>query len=513
MPTRLILRTKTTSRDPANQIVIPGKQPIAFAEPESATKNPWDDAHEALNSNPDVSFAEPEVNSGATYFDYEEEITTRGGSDTDPNEYIEYWPHPEKRGFWHLGDQYSQLLKARLEVAAMPSTHTIRIAHFDTGYSPEHLSTPATIIRKDLERNFVDDEQDNWNSAVDPLASGTLKMPGHGTGTLSILAGTKMSFPVLEFDDYIGLYHKVEIVPIRIAKSVVLMKSSAFVKALDYLVNELFPDESKRVHVVTMSMGGVASGAWADMVNAAYEKGIVIVTAAGNNFNKLPARTLIYPARFNRVIAACGVTHDLSPYAKPKGEGSFSIMEGNYGPKSLMGSSLAAFTPNVPWASYKKHEVVSIRGDGTSSATPQIASAAALYYAKHYDELMKLPEGWMRVEAIRKALFSSAKKEVNGWDGGYATYYGNGILQAADALAIPVAQPGELTKEKEDKVFFPFFKTLFGIRGDANLAEEEMLETELMQLILESPELQEILGDEERGIAELTRSEQIRFAE
>ena len=54
-------------------------------------------------------------------------------------------------------------------------------------------------------------------------------------------------------------------------------------------------------------MGGLALQAWADAVNALYELGIFIVTAAGNNFGNLPTRNIVYPARFKRVVAACGV--------------------------------------------------------------------------------------------------------------------------------------------------------------------------------------------------------------
>jgi subtilisin family serine protease len=155
-------------------------------------------------------------------------------------------------------------------------------------------------------------------------------------------------------------------------------------------------------------MGGLASKAWADLVNKAYDQGVFIVTAAGNNYNKLPTRRLVFPARFNRVVAACGATYDYSPYAKPDGEGSFSLMEGNHGPKSLMRTAIAAFTPNVPWAIWKKKDLFGIRGNGTSSATPQIASAAALYYCKHYEALESLPDRYRIVEARRIALFSTA---------------------------------------------------------------------------------------------------------
>jgi hypothetical protein len=294
-----------------------------------------------------------------------------------------------------------------------------------------------------------------------------------------------------------------------------LFKSGAFVKALDYVVNELYNDENKRVHVITMSMGGLASRAWADMVNEAYEKGIFIVTAAGNNFKKLPTRTMVFPARFNRVVAACGVTADLSPYSKPSGEGSFSIMEGNYGPRSLMKTAIAAFTPNVPWATYRFDKVVGIRGDGTSSATPQIASAAALYYIKHYDELEALPEPWMRVEAIRNAMFSSAQKTITDHDGDYEMYYGNGILKANDMLNVEVPTPEKLVKQEEDKVSFPFIKMILGLKGlsPEEDAEEEMLETELMQLVLTDEQMQYLLNDEEKSLEDLSTDEKMRLAE
>ena len=70
-----------------------------------------------------------------------------------------------------------------------------------------------------------------------------------------------------------------------------------------------------RVDVVTMSMGGTASQAWAEAVNALYDAGVFVVTAAGNNYGNLPTHETVFPARFNRVVAACGVMADGQPYA------------------------------------------------------------------------------------------------------------------------------------------------------------------------------------------------------
>jgi subtilisin family serine protease len=523
-PPKLMVRLRTTSRsfDSTEKGLIPleEKDPIKIIEGNLLQGNPWDDAHEAVKNNPDFSYAEPDLDSSEVFYLQQQEIEERGEATEDTYyQFLDAWSHPDNACIWHLDDSHSQLKSAREAVAQAGYKKLVRIAHIDTGYDKDHMSFPASLIRKDLERNFVEGEESNWNNAADTFTDGTLKMPGHGTGTLSILAGTKMDIPSCGFSDYIGLFDSIEIVPIRIAKSVVLLKSGAFVRALDYIVNELSKDESKRVHIVTMSMGGVASKAWADLVNLAYEKGIFIVTAAGNNFKKLPTRTMIYPARFNRVVAACGVTYNLSPYSKPRGEGSFHIMEGNYGPSSLMNTAIAAFTPNVPWATYKFDKVVGIRGDGTSSATPQVAAAAALYYIKNYDALEALPEPWMRVEAIRKALFESAKKEINSegdnFENDYKKYYGNGIVQASEMLTIKVATAAELVKQEEDSVSFAFFKLILGIRSmeEDEAAEEEMLETELMQLVLTDENLQAVLDNEEKKIETLSDTQKKQVAE
>src|SRR5262249_17401718 len=132
--------------------------------------------------------------------------------------------------------------------------------------------------------------------------------------------------------------------------------------------------ESSCIHVMSMSMGGVASQAWADAVNKAYDAGIVYVAAAGNNFSAgffgVPTRFIVYPARFRRVIAACGVMADAKPYYGL----AFGKMQGNWGPASKMATALSAFTPNISWAELGCEGIVDMDGQGTSAATPQVAA-------------------------------------------------------------------------------------------------------------------------------------------
>ncbi|MEV9163459.1 hypothetical protein AB0127_27640, partial [Klebsiella pneumoniae] len=85
-----------------------------------------------------------------------------------------------------------------------------------------------------------------------------------------------------------------------------------------------------------------------------------------------------------------------------------TLMAGNYGPASKMRTAIAAATPNLPWARIGAPTVVDHDGSGTSSATPQVAAAAAIWLADSAHSA-GLPEDWRRVEAIRHALFASAR--------------------------------------------------------------------------------------------------------
>lgn len=484
--------------------------------------NPWDDAHNFVKSRSDLYYAEPDLDNNNPEANAKQNEEGMVETAVAEDQYDPDWPFPTVDGqpaepnrmIWHIDKAYSQLRNAWQEAGEKP---VIRIAHFDTGYDPDHSTFPKDNIDFDLQRNFVEPEID---SAADTGSEGWFKNPGHGTGTLSILAGNLVDLPVYgNYHDYIGIHDHIRIVPIRIAKSVVLWKNKAFTDALDYVIN-LNENPDTRVHVITMSMGGLPSRAWADAVNRAYEKGIFIATAAGNNFDRLTPTTLVYPARFGRVTAACGVTFDRSPYFKDVSLGALNRMQGNFGPLKVMGKAIAAFTPNVAWAVYQSKNIVSINGAGTSSATPQIAAAAALYYQRHHDQLEQM-EGWQRIEAIRRAMYSTAGQNIaEGYNNNVKLYFGNGILQAADMLSVAPSTEG-LVKEPAAVVRFPFLKLITGTSllesalTEGSLTDqhkdEALFETEIVQLISTSAELQTILHQEERSYSDLGPAEQKSF--
>lgn len=378
---------------------------------------------------------------------------------------------------WFRDNQHSELDAARTAIGN--PADKVRIAHLDTGYDPSHITLPQ-FLRRDLQKNFVD--EDTPDDATDQT-SGVFTNLGHGCGTLSILAGNAVQ------GVYVGGSPFLEVIPIRVADSVVLFKNSAITRALDYVYG-LFQDPSQRAHVITMSMGGLASQAWAEAVNALYDLGVFIVTAAGNNIGNFPTHHIVYPARFKRVIAACGIMANGHPYA----DLPFNIMAGNYGPASKLSTTLAAFTPNTPWARIGCSALVDHDGRGTSAATPQVAAAAALWIQKYKTAWEQYPQGWMRVEAVRKALFDSALPPNEDQQ----QYVGRGAIRANLALAQQPAAANSLTQQPRDSASFPLLRVITGL-GVAETPDvrQRMFELEALQITQQSKAIEQLLPDPE----------------
>jgi Subtilase family len=434
-----------------------------------AGENAWDVCHSLLQQGfgvagvPAPEFAEPDLEQQwITGSDAELGIAMSRSCDS-VNSQREDFPRIADNPYWFRDPAHSQFDDAIAALGGPQVASKVRIAHFDTGYDPEHHALPKRL-RADIARNFVDggDPKD----ATD-RTSGLLANLGHGTGTLSILAGTGQPGQSL-----LGGAPFAEVVPVRVANRVVLFKNSAIAQAFDY-VHSLNTTGANRVDVITMSMGGLASQVWAEAVNAVYEQGVFIVTAAGNNFGNAPTRNIVFPARFGRVVAACGVMADGRPYA----DLDIRLMAGNYGPEPKMKTAIAAPTPNVPWARWGCSDIIDFDGQGTSAATPQVAAAAALWLQRNRAAVDAYPKGWMRVEAIRSALFGSAKENAQ-----ESKRLGRGELRAHEALAKAPAAASELQETDADNASFEFLRILTGRGLQASpQPQQQMLELEALQ--------------------------------
>ena len=94
------------------------------------------------------------------------------------------------------------------------------IAHLDTGYRQGHSVLPE-FLDLNLQRSFVEGDPDP-NSAADPDNEGFGNNPGHGTGTLGILAGSLFKGDAFGSPNgVVGGAPFAHVIPVRVANSVV----------------------------------------------------------------------------------------------------------------------------------------------------------------------------------------------------------------------------------------------------------------------------------------------------
>ena len=395
-------------------------------------EHPWDEAHDAvrsgmgidgqvLSAEPDMAFAWP----------------MDAAASADP-------PHGQNGGggrqkgphfAWHLDDGFSGLRAARFAVPANQQAKVL-IAHLDTGYDPGHASCPEHV-EEALERNFTDEGAPNSARDVTPANPLPTTNRGHGSATLALLAGRDPGNQPDQVTGPLGGAPGCRVLPIRVGDSVIRLRTSTLVKGFDYAL-------AQHADVLSMSMGGITSDALAQVVNDCYEAGMVLVTAAGNFVEGVPSpRSIVYPARHRRVIAATGVMANGAAYDNLAG----GTLAGCHGPGSNMPFALAAWTPNTFWARIGEPHVIDQDGQGTSASTPQIAAAAALWIAANRDRMASYPERWMKGEAVRQALFRSARTTTALLDADEVRKsLGRGTLDAEAALRFAPLAAAQLVK-------------------------------------------------------------------
>ncbi len=421
-------------------------------------ENPWDAAYNlVLNDHTKhINYVEPNVISNLYY----EGETQERGKTTGSATYLDTYPpkmaaHEDVDFIWHLREHYSGLEAANKlvfpEIALGQKKYNkevVKIAHIDTGILENHPTRPINQ-QAGIHFRLSKSEQ----NAIDKNKKFALaEQDGHGQATASILAGNWVDLEHTEnrYQGFFGAIPYAKVLPIKISESVVLLTGRLFAKAIDHAIKN-------KCDVVTMSMAGLPSKVMARAVDKAYEAGIVVVSAASNcwskGFKKIAPKKTLYPSRYDRVITAVGCTYTKRPYLNRYNVASRAAggkyMQSCYGPAKVLPTTIAAYTPNISW--FNKIEPISENetcyyekwGGGTSSATPQVAAAAALYI-QHYKSELKQYTGanaWKKVEIVRQALFRSADDNTEFND----SYFGNGILKANKAL-LPEYAPQKMEK-------------------------------------------------------------------
>lgn len=187
-----------------------------------------------------------------------------------------------------------------------------------------------------------------------------------------------------------------------------------------WIINGIRWATDKKADVINLSLGySYPSRALEDAVNYAYERGVTVVAAAGNDGTD----EVLYPAAFENCIAVGAVQYDkdLAPYSN-YGDGLDLVAPGgnlevdqNYDgfEDGILQETFAAF--GIGWGYWFS--------TGTSMASPHVAGVAALVKSIH-------PE--YGPDDIRQVLQDTAQDlGAPGWD----ERYGYGLIDAYAAVS------------------------------------------------------------------------------
>lgn len=419
----------------------------------------------------------------------------------------EVWPSGQPG--WHLGKGYSNLEAAIQKVGDIGDNNRVTVAHLDTGYNSEDKLMPEHFDRQ-ASRDFTADDVNG------PYEGEAEKKPVHGARTLSTLAGREVLLVdqggVKLYEGTLGGNPTARVFEYKIGESVVHLNPSEMSAAIARAVDE-------GADVISLSAGGLPSIAQRKAVNKAYNKGTAIIAATGDFFVfpftsfTLTPSTVGFPARFNRVIGVAGITERGRSYGKAPCYGCLLkfwkwnqyllpwMFRGNFGPASVMeGHVLVAYVPNIlhSWPSTSDRAAVALDGGGASHATPQVAAAASLWLQFNRDDLEQkgLWRDWRKAEAVYQALIRSAKKPAE-----YTVeHMGEGVLNAGELLETKI-DPTQLQPRAVATIGIQWIWDLvrswdlLRVIADPLLtpALEEMLATEIQQVILESASAQDLL--------------------
>jgi hypothetical protein len=276
----------------------------------------------------------------------------------------------------------------------------IKVAHPDTGYTRHYeIWHVKPTKRRILARRGYDYEDDD-DDATDPLEG---SFPGHGTATASVIMSDHN--PESGTVWVSGAAPKSRLIPLRVSDSVIHFDFTNVAMAIHDAVDQ-------KAHVISMSLGGPFPSRFLERaIDRAIANGLIVCAAAGNVWP-----WVVYPARYEQVIAVAAVNCRKKPWSKSARGSSVDISA----PGESVWRAKAEKDTNEPY--------VVEPGSGTSYAVATLAGAAALWLAFHGRKRLLKKYGADRLASVfREILVTHGFEKPRGWDSGK---YGVGILRA-----------------------------------------------------------------------------------
>ncbi len=292
----------------------------------------------------------------------------------------------------------SQVLYWGIQMVRAPDAWTVtrgggvRIAMLDTGFDRQHSDLPQPPSPNCFGEYFMVIECDDGDN---PDA------PWHGTRVLGVWTARDNTFGT------VGVAPGVEASNVYMGRTCDPWSGDC---PTSWIINGLDGAVSRSARVVNMSFGSPTyDGGLANAVAQAWNAGVIMVAAAGNN----GIQQVEYPAGHDNVIGVSGVNQNKT-FAGP---GSCPYITGsNYGTHVDLAAPVWAHTTFGP-DTY-------IERCSTSLATPYVSGAAALVISAH--------PTWSK-DLVIEALFNTADRSMLTGIG-KDQQYGYGIVDAYGAV-------------------------------------------------------------------------------
>lgn len=257
----------------------------------------------------------------------------------------------------------------------------VRVAVLDTGIDNDHEDLAGKVV---LRRNFSDSLSED-------------DLYGHGTHVAGIIAA--------KTNNDVGVAGGCP--ECELINGKVLNDKGA--GAYSWISGGIIWAADNGAKVINLSLGGSSpSKTLEKAVNYAWNKGVVVVAAAGNSGNQSKS----YPGAYTNAIAVASTNNRDQ-------KSSFSSYGVKWVDLAAPGEQIFSTFPNHPYSINKT--LGYDFGSGTSMATPMVSATAGLVWATSYGT---------SAPSVRKRLEESAEK-INGT----GTYWSAGRLNAGRAVS------------------------------------------------------------------------------
>jgi thermitase len=327
---------------------------------------------EALSRDPNVEYAEP--NGIATIFvDPNDPYDNTTCYNTSKSGCVTQWGWAKIQAYqaWDITE----------------GSASVKVAVIDTGIDTSHPDLPAVAMQWNFVNNTSNAEDDN----------------GHGThvaGTIGALTNNGVAVSGLNWN-----------VSLMAAKALNSSGSGSYTA----IANAIRWAADNGAKVINMSLGGsVGSTTLKNAVDYAWNKGVVLACAAGNN----GTRAKSYPAAYTNCIAVAATDQN-------DAKASFSQYGSSWVDVAAPGVAILSTMPNssvylnTQYGYYQNYDAL----NGTSMATPHVAGLAGLVWA------------------TRKCTTASCVRSriENNTDAisGTGTYWSKGRINAYKAVSAP----------------------------------------------------------------------------